>query len=108
MEYYRQLIRLRKSLPGLCGKSPEAAGRVTAQTVLAPGVVSFQVEGGGAQGQRLLVLYNASPWDYVYPLPGGGWSILADDRCAFQSVPARDGQAAVPALSGMLLQQPQE
>ena len=108
VEYYRQLIRLRKSLPGLCGKSPEAAGRVTAQTVLAPGVVSFQVEGGGAQGQRLLVLYNASPWDYVYPLPGGGWSILADDRCAFQSVPARDGQAAVPALSGMLLQQPQE
>ena len=74
------------------------------ETVLAPHVVSFQVEGGGAQGQRLLVVYNASPWEYVLPLPGEGWVIRGDGRCAFQSTPVEGAQTTVPALSGMLLE----
>lgn len=104
VEYYRQLIRLRKSLPGLCGKSPEAWNRVVEQTVLAPHVVSFQVEGGGARGQRLLVIYNASRWEYALPLPGEGWVIRADGLCAHQSTPVEGDQVTVPALSGMVLE----
>jgi len=103
--YYRQLIRLRKSLPGLCDKSPEAAGRITGRTVHRPGTVSLQVEGGGPAGERLLVVYNASDEAFSAPLPPGGWVIRADGQCADQHTPVSGNTARVPAHSGMLLQQ---
>ena len=104
VDYYRELIRLRKSLPGLCDKSPDAWDRVVEQTVLAPGVVTFQVEDGGGPGKPLLVFYNASRWEYVYHLPGAGWAIRADGWRAFQDTPVDGGTVAVPPLSGMVLE----
>ena len=101
-DYYRQLIRLRKSLPLLCDKSSEAWDRVTAQTIHRPKVVSFQVEGGGA---RLLIICNAADGAFSLPLSGGGWVIRADGQCADQHTPADGPSARVPAHSGMLLQQ---
>ena len=104
-DYYRQLIRLRKSLPGLCDKSAGAADRVTAQTVHRPGVVSFQVEGGGPNRERLMVVYNASGKAFCAPLPPGGWIIRADGQRADQHTAADGPTVRVPAHSGMLLQQ---
>ena len=104
-DYYRQLIRLRKSLPGLCAKSAAAADSITAQTVHRPGTVSFQVEGGGPAGERLMVVYNASDKEFSAPLPAGGWIIRADGQCADQHTPAPGPAVCVPAHSGMLLQQ---
>ena len=103
-DYYRQLIRLRKSLPGLCDKSTGAWDRVVGQTVLAPRVVTFQVEDGGGPGKQLLVFYNASQWEYVYHLPGDGWAVRADGQCAFQDAPVEGTMVTVPPLSGMLLE----
>ena len=102
-DYYRGLIRLRKSLPGLCDKSAAAVSRVTDGTVHRPWTVSFQVEGGGPGGERLLVVYNASPEPFSLPLPEGRWTVRADGCQADQRRPARQGPVVVPAYSGMLL-----
>lgn len=104
-DYYRGLIRLRKSLPGLCDKSPDAALRLTARTVHRPGTVSFQVEKGGPRGERLLTAYNACSEPFSLLLPDGGWAVLADGQQAGQHRPAGHGgdQVTVPAYSGMLL-----
>lgn len=105
-DYYRQLIRLRKSLPGLCDKSPEAGRRVTARTVHQDGVVSFQVEGGGPCGELLFVAYNATAHDYAIQLPSGRWTIRADGTDADQHRPllSQGNWATVQPRSGMLLQ----
>ena len=104
-DYYRGLIRLRKSLPGLCGKSPDATSRLKAQTVHRPRTVSFQVEGGGPRGERLLIVYNAGPEAFSLPLPDGRWTVRADGQWADQRRPAGcdGGQISVPPYSGMLL-----
>ena len=102
-DYYRQLIRLRKSLPGLCAKSAGAADRVVEQTVHCPGIVSFQVEGRGPDGERLMVVYNASDDAFSAPLPVGNWVIRADGQCADQHTTVSGQSALVPAHSGMLL-----
>ncbi|MBD5150160.1 MAG: type I pullulanase [Oscillibacter sp.] len=104
-DYYRELIRLRKSLPGLCDKSPDAASRLTARAVHRPGTVSFQVEGGGPRGERLLIVHNAGPETFALPLPDGRWTVRADGQCADQHRPAGHGgnPVTVPPYSGMLL-----
>ncbi|MDE7261714.1 MAG: type I pullulanase, partial [Oscillospiraceae bacterium] len=104
-DYYRELIRLRKSLPGLCGKSPAAGERVTDKTVHRPRTVSFQIEEGGPQGERLLIVYNACSEPISLCLPDGRWTVRADGQRADQRRPAGcgGGQIAVPAYSGMLL-----
>ena len=102
-DYYRALIRLRKSLPGLCDKSPAAAERITARTVHCPKMVSFQVERGGPLEERLLIAYNASDKPFSLPLPDGRWTIRADGRSADQRRPTCQGNIAIPACSGVLL-----
>lgn len=104
-DYYRGLIRLRKSLPGLYDKSPDAANRITAKAVYAPGVVSFQIDKGGPYGELLLIIYNASRGDYRLALPPGRWVIRADGLWADQHRPAGcdTSHIIVPQCSGMLL-----
>ncbi len=105
-DYYRQLIRLRKSLPGLCEKKPEAAKRIVETNVYRDGVVSFQVEEGGPRGERLFVVYNAIEYDYAIQLPSGRWTIRADGVNADQYKPliSEGNWAKVHPRSGMLLQ----
>ena len=104
-DYYRELIRLRRSLPGLCDKSAAAGARVTEKTVHRPLTVSFQVEGGGPRGERLLIVYNAGPEEFSLLLPDGRWTVRADGRQADQHRPAGYGgdRIAAAAYSGMLL-----
>ncbi len=104
-DYYRQLIRLRKSLPGLCDKTPEAAKRIVETNVYREGVVSFQVENGGPRGERLFVAYNATEHDYAIQLPSGRWTIRADGTDADQHKPliSQGNWVKVHPRSGMLL-----
>ncbi len=105
-DYYRQLIRLRKSLPGLCDKSPEAGKRIVEPKVYREGVVSFQVEKGGPCAERLFVVYNVTEHDYAIRLPSGRWTIRADGLDADQHKPlvSQDNWVTVLPRSGMLLQ----
>ena len=104
-DYYRGLIRLRRGLPGLLDKSAEASARVTNQTVHRPGTVSFQLDRGGPEGERLLIVYNACWEDFHMELPGGRWIVRADGQWADQHRPAgtEGSWVTVPRCSGMLL-----
>ena len=104
-DYYRGLIRLRRALPGLCDKSAGGAGRITDRAVHAPGVVSFQIDEGGAEGERLFIVYNASGEDYLLELPAGRWIVRADGQWTDQHRSAGQGGdgVTVPRCSGMLL-----
>ena len=79
-------------------------GRNT-HSVLAPKVVSFQVDKGGPEEEPLLIVYNASDYEYALPLPAGRWIVRADGQWADQHRPAgQDGEkVTIPKCSGMLL-----
>ena len=104
-DYYRQLIRLRKSLPGLCDKSARAGERIVEAKVYQEGVVSFQVAEGGPCGERLFVAYNATCHDYAIQMPSGRWTIRADGANADQHRPliSHGNWVTVHPRSGMLL-----
>lgn len=95
LSYYRGLIALRKKLPGLYDKSPDAGKRIYGKRILAEGVVRFFVKnqaepdagtslcaGSGADEEMpwdvLAVWYNASQNEYSFFLPDGRWELLMD------------------------------
>lgn len=132
VDYYKGLIRLRKKLPGLCDKSPDAYRRISHQRIPEEGVVSFRVDNGlgGIGGERgeapgkgadtgfesseweqLFVVYNASPEDCFFDLreekaPEAVWEILADGRetdCRRPLPEPESGGVLAKAHSGLLL-----
>ncbi|MEE1101935.1 MAG: type I pullulanase [Agathobacter sp.] len=96
-EYYKGLIRLRKSLPGLYEKKD---GKVSNTKVVAPKVVSFDIVNG--PNSTLSVVYNASEDDVEIKLAEGDWDVLVDDKKAdiHRTV---SGTVSVKAHSGMML-----
>ena len=104
VEYYRGLIALRKRLPGLCDKSPDAGSRISGQTVHREGVVSFFVDNSGDREgwDELYVVYNASDRLYTVELDTEGWEILVDGKKAdFREKAAK--RVTVAAHSGLLM-----
>lgn len=105
LDYYKGLIVLRKSLPGLCDKSSRAAERITGRTVRREGVVSFFVDNGGAgksDWDKLLILYNASDTPELLELPEGQWVVLADKSAADCRKQA-EGRIQAAPQSGLIL-----
>ena len=110
LEYYEGLISLRKKLPGLCDKSPEAYKRISEKKVWKDGVVSFLVDNRTEQMSKdnwdqLFIIYNAEEKTSV-TLPSGNWTVLADKvstDCLKQPAFTMDGQLIVEAGCGMML-----
>ena len=110
LEYYEGLISLRKKLPGLCDKSPEAYKRISEKKVWKDGVVSFLVDNRTEQMSKdnwdqLFIIYNAEEKTSV-TLPSGNWTVLADKSCSDclrQPSFTKDGQLIVEARCGMML-----
>jgi len=108
VEYYKGLIRLRKRLPGLYDKSPNAMERIFNETIHGKSLVSFQVknEGGESEWQELFIIYYAGVEDTSLSLPSGQWLVLADGMetdCKKEPVMTADGKLFIKAKSGMLL-----
>lgn len=112
VSYYKGLIRLRKSLPGLYDKSPSAYIRIYKEEVHEAGVVSFVVDnrskddGTHNNWEELFVTYNASKKIAYVPVPAGEWTVLVDDKEADCCKPAEiypGGTVAVLPGSGMML-----
>ena len=86
VDYYRGLIALRKQLPGLCDKSPQAAGRIRAAWKR-KGFAGFYVDncrdGEDSPWKTLCILYNRRKKPVRVPLEGDGWEALADGRDSF-------------------------
>lgn len=123
VDYYKGLISLRKKLPGLCDKSPDASGRISRKQIHGEGVVSFRVDNrpsgeagcGGDRWDQLFIIYNASSENCTVSLPGEEgdlgpdcrkvWEILADGTEADcrREISAAGNMIQVNAHSGMLL-----
>lgn len=106
VDYYRGLIALRKQLPGLCDKSPQAKKRILNSQVLARGCVAVTVDNTGGPWSRLLLVYNASDQAVEVSLEGTGWQLLADGRGSFwwaASCPVEQG--TVQPVSALILGQ---
>lgn len=85
-DYYKGLIALRKQLPGLCDKSPQAAERIRTAWKR-KGFVGFFVDnrGKGAPDtwKTLCILYNRRETPVSVLLEGDGWEVLADGKDSF-------------------------
>lgn len=112
VSYYKGLIRLRKSLPGLYDKSSSAYIRVYKEEIHKEGVVSFVVDNSTkdeekrSQWEELFVAYNVSEEVGYVPVPDGEWSVLVDDKEADCCKPVEiysGGMVAISPCSGMIL-----
>ena len=111
--YYKGLIRLRKSLPGLYDKSADAYERITEETTHDKKVVSFVVDNTNKENDgvvspysKLFVVYNAGMESADIKVPEGEWFILANKEQADGCIPLvlnEKGMMHVAAYSGILL-----
>jgi len=109
VEYYRGLIALRKTLPGLCDKGRGAHARVLKAVDFAPGAGYVMVDNDGYSSAyaRVLLAVNTTQERLELELPEGEWLPLADGESAWR------WQKAGPAcrrielwpVSGMILGQ---
>ena len=109
MDYYRGLMALRKLLPALCDKSPQAPARLRETIRPARKCVRFTLDnrGPGSRWQTLVLCYNADTAAHDLPLPEGSWQVLADGQASNRwqaPLPViRAATAAVPARSALIL-----
>lgn len=121
VDYYKGLIRLRKRLPGLCDKSPEAVSRISCGKIQGEGVVSFLVDNrapADSPWEELFIVYNASDGERAVsmpeecaPSPDGPegqnslWEVLADggETDCRKGAEIAGNCVLVAAHSGMLL-----
>nr|WP_296488108.1 type I pullulanase [uncultured Acetatifactor sp.] len=100
VEYYKGLIRLRKRLPGLCDKSPDAAARITGGRIHGDGVVSFLVDNRDdrrSSWEELFIVYNASCEDQLIEIPETVWIAETEQRavtCAEEGKGQPEGRSA--------------
>ncbi len=108
-EYYRGLIALRKQLPGLRDKSPQAGERILSVTAPAENCAAARIDnqGGDSPWKQLFLLFNARK-DVVWAeLPPGVWDVLVDGNSSFlwQSDRTLLGPTPVPPVSALILGQ---
>ena len=106
-EYYRGLIALRKQLPGLCDKTPEAAGRIICAKQVGENAAAVWMHnhGGESPYAELLPMFNASAVDVPVALPNGQWAVLADGEDSFlwKNPEKVEGTVTLPKRSAMIL-----
>lgn len=104
VEYYRGLIALRKSLPGLCDKTENCYRRVKNCRVLQDGVLSFEVDQSdcGSEWSYLQFVYNASAEAFTVDPGDGEWYLLADDRQVGVVKPVKETVEAA-SMGGLIL-----
>jgi len=106
-EYYRGLIALRKTLPGLCDKSQTACYRVLEACDIAPGAgyVRMDNRGEGSGYDTLLLAVNTGREACRMTLTQGEWQILADADSSFlwQKPCTVSGAVQIQPVSAMIL-----
>ena len=101
MNYYRGLIALRKSCPGLCDKAPNHRVR---DGKTAPGFVSFYVDNAGGAWDRLCIVFNRNQASVPLSLEPGSWQILCDrDSSDPRKAPLLSRSIRVPPFGPLIL-----
>ena len=83
-DYYRGLIALRKKLPCLCDKSPEAPRRVCYAEDLAPDCAAVSLSNPEGPWDRVMLIAHAGEDARQVDLPAGCWQVLADGTSSFR------------------------
>ena len=106
-EYYRGLIALRKTLPGLCDKSARAHSRLTEVVSPMRGAAAIRLDNRGAKSRydELMILVNTADTPCALALPQGEWDILADGESSFlwKKPKSISGEAEAPGISVLLM-----
>ena len=104
VDYYKGLIALRKSLPGLYDKTSDS--RITDKSIDAENIISFMIDnrcsGKSTKWNDLYVIYNGSNMYTCKALPEGEWEILVDATDA-NCRKRTNREIVIPACSGLLL-----
>ena len=107
VDYYRGLICLRKKLPCLQDKTPQAAMRVVSAVDLAPGCVGISLlnHGGTSKWDKILLLFNTAQQSQQVHLPSGQWQVLVDATSSFRWKESRTMEQAadLPPVSALIL-----
>lgn len=106
VDYYRGLIALRKRLPCLCDKTPQASARVSAGMELAPGCIGLCLDNrGGSAWREIFLIFNTSQNVRDITLPDGTWQILVDAQSSFCWNDARTLRKTtrIPPVSALIL-----
>ncbi|MDY4971394.1 MAG: type I pullulanase [Lachnospiraceae bacterium] len=85
-EYYRGLIALRKQLPGLCDKTPDAwkrIGNMWSEPLAVAFAVDNTLENAEPAWDLLYVVYNSRSEKLQVKLPDGMWQVLTDKHNSF-------------------------
>ena len=105
--YYRDLIALRKTLPGLCDKSVDAYRRVLSAVDFAPGAgyVLLDNAGEGSRYAQLLLAVNTGNAPCELTLPEGEWQALVngESACLERQEQFFAGRAGIAAASALIL-----
>lgn len=105
-EYYRGLIALRKQLPALRDKQPDAGRRVLSVTEPHPGCAAVLLDNAGdSRWNKVLLLYNTGSKSRSLPLPSGSWQLLVNDKTSFgwQAPVSLTDQCTLPPVSAAIL-----
>nr|MDE6197325.1 DUF3372 domain-containing protein [Muribaculaceae bacterium] len=81
-EYYRNLIRLRRSHPAFRMTTAEDIARnIVFDKVTAPNVVSYSIRNNanGDSWKEIKLVFNGSESPYTAKIPSGDWTVIARD-----------------------------
>lgn len=104
VEYYRELIRIRKKYRVFRCRSKEEIDRtVTEYSVKKDLAAAFLLY---EKNYRILVVLNASREDFTLPLPAGAWNLLAlDISASISGLAVVSDSLSIPYLSAAVLLQ---
>ncbi|MBQ2947429.1 MAG: type I pullulanase [Clostridia bacterium] len=85
VDYYRGLIALRRKLPALYDKGPQAGARLWEVREIGPRAAAVWMDnaGEGSVFGELLLCFNYDQADAYMQLPQGEWTVLADGEDSF-------------------------
>lgn len=107
MEYYRQLIKLRKEHPAFRMTTTEQVARHLKFDKTEPGLISYSLtdNANGDKWKEIKVIFNGSDEARTVSVPRGDWTVIADDgRLNAEGLGnSRGGKITVAPTSALIL-----
>jgi pullulanase len=105
VEYFRQLIKLRKAHPAFRLPTADLVARHIEFLPTAEGVLAYKLKNnaGGDKCKNILVIYNAQSRELSYDLPVGKWRTLFSDKYYGKKSPELSAKVKLDPISTLVL-----